>query len=149
EDGIRDVHVTGVQTCALPISRLLLAGGRRAALGRGGAAARLLVDGGRRARHFGALGRIGLLRVLRHCARGDDLRFPGGDRSGLGGRGVLLHHEYPADADRDDQASSGGEPRQFALGRGGVVNVEVAGSEAAALERRAVVGREGAATRAG
>src|SRR5690606_32244037 len=67
----------------------------------------------------------------------------------LGGRGVLLHHEYPADADRDDQASSGGEPRQFALGRGGVVDVEVAGSEAAALERRAVVGREGAATRAG
>src|SRR5690606_39936016 len=24
EDGIRDFHVTGVQTCALPISRLLL-----------------------------------------------------------------------------------------------------------------------------
>src|SRR6266511_5167422 len=29
EDGIRDFHVTGVQTCALPISgRLLLRGGR-------------------------------------------------------------------------------------------------------------------------
>src|SRR5690606_40360084 len=26
EDGIRDFHVTGVQTCALPISRLVLAG---------------------------------------------------------------------------------------------------------------------------
>src|SRR5690606_39904392 len=26
EDGIRDFHVTGVQTCALPISRLMLSG---------------------------------------------------------------------------------------------------------------------------
>src|SRR5690606_40105419 len=28
EDGIRDFHVTGVQTCALPISRWLRPGGR-------------------------------------------------------------------------------------------------------------------------
>src|SRR5690606_40692477 len=28
EDGIRDFHVTGVQTCALPISRETSAGGR-------------------------------------------------------------------------------------------------------------------------
>src|SRR5690606_41089129 len=35
EDGIRDFHVTGVQTCALPISRKA-AGERRIALGRAG-----------------------------------------------------------------------------------------------------------------
>src|SRR5690606_40408754 len=34
EDGIRDFHVTGVQTCALPISRAV--DQRRAALGEGG-----------------------------------------------------------------------------------------------------------------
>src|SRR5690606_40701142 len=34
EDGIRDFHVTGVQTCALPISRARSRAGRRRARGR-------------------------------------------------------------------------------------------------------------------
>src|SRR3712207_7045676 len=60
EDGIRDIGVTGVQTCALPI--WLGTGGRR--------------DGGLRARRRAGRGR-GL------TVRGDGLR-PGGVRTGDG-----------------------------------------------------------------
>src|SRR5207253_4458495 len=35
EDGIRDGHVTGVQTCALPIWRIILPAGQRHVLGAG------------------------------------------------------------------------------------------------------------------
>src|SRR5439155_9595569 len=48
EDGIRDGHVTGVQTCALPIS------GRLGRGLQGRATARLSSRGGLQARQFGA-----------------------------------------------------------------------------------------------
>src|SRR5690606_40347672 len=102
EDGIRAFHVTGVQTCALPISPSLPASGRRAALCRASLRRSGLV------RHSAALrplaGKLGeaLGKVYRdkdvklqldrksvvEGKRGDD-EGGGGTKRGRGGRGSV------------------------------------------------------------
>src|SRR5690606_39497993 len=90
EDGIRDFHVTGVQTCALPIS---LRGERRLdVLGEG--AGVLLHE---------------LVRTdadrLEHLPRGE----PGGGGDGQAGGDAALE---PGDPDHEELVEVGGEDRQ-------------------------------------
>src|SRR6266496_4756617 len=65
EDGIRDLYVTGVQTCALPILRRAgqapaVAGDRAESRGRGGHGVRPRSRAGGRGRGFGGSGVEGL-----------------------------------------------------------------------------------------
>src|SRR5207247_8447569 len=73
-DCIRDPLVTGVQTCALPILRVLGLAGREADLAHGG---RLLVAEVPGERHPGHPGRPGHLAVAARRGRRPDLRQHG------------------------------------------------------------------------
>src|SRR5690606_39456141 len=111
EDGIRDFHVTGVQTCALPIfrgGRVLVRGGAR-----GGQAAR--DDGGR---GVGELG-TGLPPHLRSHRRAVDVQRQGARpvrpglqlaRDGRDGR-VLASRERQQGGVRAAGLDDAGEPR--------------------------------------
>src|SRR5437763_11637500 len=72
EDGIRDTSVTGVQTCALPISRPLRPGGTRALRGgsrRSLVALPLEVPHGARGAWQSPGALVGLVEVARACSR--------------------------------------------------------------------------------
>src|SRR5690606_3395113 len=88
EDGIRDFHVTGVQTCALPIlmwqftdnlpmTLAVITGGAIAALLLGILAWLLLRASGDRLRHLGLAWRLGSGQLLKHpaAAAGQVLAF--------------------------------------------------------------------------
>src|SRR5204863_844955 len=67
EDGIRDLYVTGVQTCALPISRVFARRLRRRLQGRRNVALRLARPRRRRDGHARRHSRDGASRAPRSC----------------------------------------------------------------------------------
>src|SRR2546422_10548848 len=84
EDGIRDVAVTGVQTCALPISHRVRERGESAA-GTWSGAAEGNCSASRSRRHPWA--RVAAVICRRHVALlvcGDSQRFPGADSDTIG-----------------------------------------------------------------
>src|SRR6266542_2424701 len=107
EDGIRDATVTGVQTCALPISPVAPAGGRAGAIDGdkegGGAGGDPRHRGDHRAgRGVGyRQGGAGLLRAGAQCA--------GGGQAGAGGADLPDDDQVAAGAGRP-AAAAGGDP---------------------------------------
>src|SRR5690625_2124257 len=142
EDGIRDGHVTGVQTCALPICpgtvrrvwhldrRAVRATGRGAAAGGGGLCGRDRGHGGPRHRS-GPAGRDGRggVRGLRRPDRPGRLRGDDAARTGLLGDEQLYHRADPADH---------GGPAPGAAGScaGGPCGAGARGAGADAVDRR-------------
>src|SRR5690606_8259360 len=102
EDGIRAFHVTGVQTCALPIFGVHLdgagAGGRGAEIGRGvaEAAGKDGEDAGLGAVDIGAAGPVALDRCLlrKSWSRGQQDEDGGGGWTHLGTQ-LLLRSNFP------------------------------------------------------
>src|SRR3712207_6902546 len=101
EDGIRDIGVTGVQTCALPIcGRRPPAGGSPRALAERGGGVRRRRLGGRPGDHRGRLGRHARRADLR-ASRRDRKSGVEGKSVDLGGRRIIDKKSMRTDSLRD------------------------------------------------